>query len=242
MDKSTFYQQDLKGDKSLPGKIHGPWILHYVPANLSFTPLALSLSGSHSWIDLGSKKENEESCLFSPLHCQNGISVSFKANLSANGISYFLSSGGQSSGGFSIYHVDDVMHFNLSDGQRIWQVQGSYEKNAWHAFVMSWSQGDGLTAVISGESTSVLRDTAGRIFMPKQASHSSLRIGRSMDIDGGVHADVVLRDVLRDVAIWEEAIAEERMSTLLGCNGERTKIFILQNAFFSSLSLSRNLI
>lgn len=59
-----------------------------------------------------------------------------------------------------------------------------------------------------------------------------------MDIDGGVHADVVLRDV----AIWEEAIAEERMSTLLGCNGERTKTFIPQNAFFSSLSLSRNLI
>lgn len=235
MDKSTFYQQDLKGDKSLPGKIHGRWILHYVPANLSFTPLALSLSGSHSWIDLGSKKENEESCLFSPLHCQNGISVSFKANLSANGIGYILSSGGQSSGGFSIYHVDDVMHFNLRDGQRIWQVQGSYEKNAWHSFVMSWSQGDGLTAVISGESTSVLRDTAGRIFTPKQASHSSLRIGR---IDGGVHADVVLRDV----AIWEDAITEERMSTLLGCNGERTKIFILQNAFFSLLSLSRNLI
>ncbi|XP_022780269.1 uncharacterized protein LOC111321599 [Stylophora pistillata] len=249
LDKSVVYQQDVKGDGSLVGKIHGPWTIHHIPANLNFTPLALSLSGSHSWVDLRSVEKSEQSCIFSPSHCNNGISLSFKAYLSTNGIGYILSSGGKNSNGFSIYHDDGVMHFNVRDGQNIWQVQGSYESNAWHTFAMSWSHADGLTAVIGGDSTSVLRDTGGKTVTLTQASHSSLIIGRSTNMDGGVHAEIVLRDV----AIWEEAIAQERMSALFVCNdlescnpgwqyfdGSCYKVMVEQLDFSTALESCRN--
>ena len=167
-------------------------------------------------MDLGLEENGKKRCLNSPSHCPNGISVSFKASPSGNGAGYVLSSGGQSSNGFAIYYVDAVMHLNLRDGQRIWQVQGSYEKNVWHTFAMSWSQENGLTAVIGNDSASVLRDTAGRIVTPSKDSHTSFTIGRPIDRNSGAYAKVVVRDV----AVWEEEITEKRMSKLHVCNGE----------------------
>ena len=141
--------------------------------------------------------------------------MSFKANPSGNGTGYILSSGGQSSNGFAIYYVDTVMYFILRDEQKIWQVQGSYQKYTWQTFAMSWSQENGLTAVIHKDSANLLRDPTGKIVTPLTDHDTLLTIGRSSD-----KGDAYAKAVIRDVAVWEEEITQEKMSQLHVCNGE----------------------
>ena len=195
-----------------PGTIHGPWTTQKAPTKLGIAPLALSLAGSNTWVDLGDFKER---CISSPSKCPNGISVSFEARASGNGTGYILSSGGQSSKGFAIFYIDTTMHFILRDGQKFWQVHGSYQKYTWQTFAMSWSQENGLTAVIVGHTASVLRDTTGVIVTPSADSGTSFTIGRP-NSKSGDYAECVIRDV----AVWEDEITEEKMSKLHGCNGE----------------------
>ena len=141
--------------------------------------------------------------------------MSFEASVSGNGTGYILSSGGQSSKGLAVFYNDATMHFNLRDGQKIWQVHGSYQKNTWQTFSMSWSQANGLTAVIVGDTANVLRDTCGQIVTPSTDVDTSFTIGRP-NSESGNYA----KCVIRDVAVWEEEITEEKMSKLHVCNGE----------------------
>ena len=147
--------------------------------------------------------------------CPNGISVSFKASISGNGTGYILSSGGQSSKGLAVFYMDATMHFNLRDGQKIWKVQGSYPRNTWQTFSMSWSQENGLTAVIVGDAASVLRDTCGQAVTPSADVDTSFTIGRPNN-----KSEEYAQCVIRDVAVWQEEISEEKMSKLHVCNGE----------------------
>lgn len=233
LDKSTIYQKDINGDGSLIGKIRGPWSLQVGPSNQSFTPLALSLTGSN-WVDFSFKKSGKESCVHSPSQCPNGISVSFKASISGDGTGYILSSGGKSSSGFAIYYVDSVMHFSLRDGQKNWKVQISFKKNNWQTFAMSWSQQNGLTAIVYNDSASVLHDPIGKIVtVTPLANHLALlTIGRTGD-----KGDAYAKAVIRDVAVWEEEITEKKMSNLHVCNGEDEKYCIRCksiNSFFDN--------
>lgn len=224
MDKSIIFVQDVNGDGSKVGRIHGSWSIQEAPTKLGITPLALSLAGSDSWVDLG---DFEDSCVSSPSKCPNGISVSFKASVSGSGTGYILSSGGQSSKGLAVFYTDGTMYFSLRDGQKIWQVHGSYQNNTWQTFSMSWSQENGLTAVIVGDTATVLCDTCGQVVTPSTDVDTSFTIGRP-NSKSGEYAQCVIRDV----AVWEEEITEQRMSKLHVCNGEFLKLqrFTISNS------------
>ncbi|KAL9957163.1 hypothetical protein ACROYT_G038767 [Oculina patagonica] len=214
MDKSIIFVQDVNADGSKVGRIHGSWSIQEAPTKLGIAPLALSLAGSDSWVDLG---DFEDSCVSSPSKCPNGISVSFKASVSGSGTGYILSSGGQSSKGLAVFYTDGTMYFSLRDGQKIWQVHGSYQNNTWQTFSMSWSQENGLTAVIVGDTATVLCDTCGQVVTPSTDVDTSFTIGRP-NSKSGEYAHCVIRDV----AVWEEEITEQRMSKLHVCNDPET--------------------
>ena len=77
---------------------------------------------------------------------------------------------------------------------------------------MSWSRENGLTAVIAGDTTTVLHDTTGRNVVPSNTSHTTVKIGQ--------HENTMYAEAkIRDVAVWTEEIAEERLSKLHSCNG-----------------------
>lgn len=184
------------------------------PTKLGITPQGLSLSGSSSWVDFG---EFKDSCIISPSKCPNGISVSFKASVSGNETGYILSSKG-----LAVFYMNATMYFNVRDGQKIWQVHGSYQKNTWQTFSMSWSQENGLTAIIVGDTSNVLRDACGKSVTPSTDVGTSFTIGRSKS-----KSDEYAQCVIRDVAVWEEEITEEKMSKLHACSGE----FLAQQRF-----------
>ena len=179
-----------------------------VSAKLDFKPLTLSLAGSPSWVDLGDFTEN---CMSSLLKCPEGISLSFKANISGSGTGYLLSTGG-----VTLFYVNETMYFTLQDKYKIWEVKGSYKKYTWQTFAISWSQVNGLTAVIVDDAASnVLRNASGKTVTPSAVSHASVTIGRpNTENTKYAHGDI------RDVAVWEVEINVERMKTLHVCNGE----------------------
>lgn len=177
------------------------------PAKLGITPQGLSLGGSSSWVDLG---EFKDSCIVSPSKCLNGIAVSFKASLSGNETGHVLSSKG-----LAVFHRGTTMYFYVRNGQKFWQVHGAYQKNTWQTFSMTWSQENGLTAVIVGDTSNVLRDTCGKSVTPSTSTENTFAIGRSIS-ESGEYAEFVIRDV----AFWEEEISEEKISKLHVCNGE----------------------
>ena len=176
-------------------------------AKLGFASLAIALGDSNSWIDLGDFPDN---CISSLSKCPDGISVSFKARAAGSGTGYILSSGG-----VAIYYVNETMHFIVQDKDKVWEVQGSYKKYMWQTFAMSWSRENGLTAVIVGDAATVLRERSGRTVTPSAISHTSLTIGRP----NGENSNYA-QGAIRDVAVWEKEISEERMSSLHVCNGE----------------------
>ena len=143
--------------------------------------------------------------------------MSFKASVTGNETGHILSSKG-----LVVFYTGTTMYFYVRDGQKFWQVHGSYQKNTWQTFSMSWSQENGLTAVIVGEASNVLRDTCGKSVTPTTDADSTFAIGRSIS-ESGKYAECVIRDV----AVWEEEITEEKMSKLHNCSGE----FLEQQSF-----------
>lgn len=207
LDKSIIFIQDTQGDRSRVGRIHGSWTMQEAPTKLGVTPQGLSLGGSSSWVDLG---EFKDSCIVSPSKCPNGISASFKASVSGNETGHILSSKG-----LAVFYRGTTMYFYVRDGQKFWQVHGSYQRNTWQTFSMTWSQENGLTAVIVGDTSNVLRDTCGKSVTPSTNTDNTFTIGRSIN-ESSEYAECVIRDV----AVWEEEIAEEKMAKLHVCNGE----------------------
>lgn len=136
--------------------------------------------------------------------------MSFKASVSGNETGHILSSKG-----LAAFYIRTTMYFYVRDGQKFWQVHGSYQKNTWQTFSMSWSQENGLTAVVVGDTCNVLRDTYGKIVTPSTDADNTFAIGRSIS-ESGDYAECVIRDV----AVWEEEITEEKMSKLHVCSGE----------------------
>jgi len=120
-----------------------------------------------------------------------------------------------SSRGFAVSYKGTTMNFYVRDGQKFWQVSGSYKENTWQTFSMGWSQENGLTAVIFGDTSHVLRDTYGKSVTPSTDADNTFAIGRSIS-ESGEYAECVIRDV----AVWEEEITEEKMSKLHVCSGE----------------------
>lgn len=210
MDKSTVFVRDINKDRISKAKIHGAWTLRTATAKLGFTPLALGLTGSSSWIDLG---DFRDSCATSLSRCTGGFSASFKANVaqSGAGTGYFLSAAT-----FNVYYVNETVHFVLQDKERVWEVKGSYVKTTWQTFAMSWSRANGLIAAIIGDvSSSVLRDPVGRTVTPSPVTHTSMTIGRPYNKKSN-YVDAAIRDV----ALWEEEITEDRIAKLHVCDGK----------------------
>ena len=118
-----------------------------------------------------------------------------------------------SSKGLAVFYINTTMYFDVRDGQKFWQVHGSFQKYTWQTFSMSWSQENGLTAVIVGDTSNVLRDTCGKSVTPSTDAGNTFAIGRSIS-KSGEYAECVIRDV----AVWEEEITEERMSNLHDCS------------------------
>lgn len=205
MDKSTLFVRDL--NKRRIGNIHGPWTMKGAPPKLGFAPLAIYLGGLTSWIDLG---EYPDSCISSPSKCSDGMSVSFKASVTGIGTGYLLSSGG-----VAVYYVNGTMRFTLQDQDRVWEVKGSYRKHTWQTFSMSWSRANGLIAVIAGDASDVLRDPNGKTVTPPAVLHTTVTIGRPNN-----ETAKYAQGAIRDFALWEEEISEERMSKLHVSNGE----------------------
>lgn len=136
--------------------------------------------------------------------------MSFKASVTGNETGYILSSKG-----LAVFYTGTTMYFYIRDGQKYWQVHGSFQKNTWQTFSMSWSQENGLTAVVVGNTSTVLRDTWGKSVTPSTDDETTFAIGRSMS-KSGEYAECVIRDL----AAWEEEITEEKMSKLHICSGE----------------------
>ena len=102
---------------------------------------------------------------------------------------------------------------------------------------MSWSQQNGLTAIVYKDSAIVLDDPIGKIVtVTPLANHPALlTIGRTGD-----KGDAYAKSVIRDVAVWEEEITQKKMSNLHVCNGEDKKYCIRCksiNSFFDNRTL-----
>lgn len=217
------FVQDLNKEGIAVGKIHGPWTIQEALAKLGFTPLALGLGGSSTWINLGDFPDN---CVSRLAKCLYGISVSFKASVSGSGTGYLLSSAG-----VNVYYANDTMHFILQDKEKVWEVKHSYIKNTWQTFALSWSRANGLTTVIVGYTASVLRDPNGRTVTPTAVTHTSVTIGKP-NSENAKYAEAAIRDV----AFWDEEITEERMTKLHVCDGE-FKMFVGFRLQMTNISL-----
>ena len=93
---------------------------------------------------------------------------------------------------------------------------------------MSWSQQNGLTAMVYKDSVSVLRDPIGKIVTPSSNHHALLTIGRTGD-----KGDAYAKALIRDVAVWKEEIIEKKMSSLHVCNGENEKYPMRYQSIYS---------
>ena len=202
----------VTGSKS--GAAQGAWSTGAGETKNSTKPVVLNLDGTNSWVNLG---DFENKCISDPSLCTNGISVSFKVNIQDSGTRYLLSSGGQSSRGFAVYYVSSVLHFEVRDGEKAWQVQRSYEDvgGTWRTMSFSWNQATGLTAVIVGSSNSVvLRDKIGKVSKAALDLHTSLVIGRPNNEEAKYGKGAV-----RDVAVWEMSLSDVKLKALHNCNG-----------------------
>lgn len=217
------FVQDLNKEGIAVGKIHGPWTIQEALAKLGFTPLALGLGGSSTWINLGDFPDN---CVSRLAKCLYGISVSFKASVSGSGTGYLLSSAG-----VNVYYANDTMHFILQDKEKVWEVKHSYIKNTWQTFALSWSRANGLTTVIVGYTASVLRDPNGRTVTPTAVTHTSVTIGKP-NSENAKYAEAAIRDV----TFWDEEITEDRMTKLHVCDGE-FKMFVGFRLQMTNISL-----
>lgn len=115
-------------------------------------------------------------------------------------------------GTVSIFFVNETMYFTVKDSHKEWEVKGAFKRNTWQTFSIGWSYANGLTAVIVGNAATVLYDFSGKTVTPSAVTNGSFTIGRPKYFSGAI----------RDVAIWELEISEERMKTLHVCNGEST--------------------
>ena len=204
LDKLAVRQ--FKKKRSTLGKIHGPVTVGKAASSsiLGFFPLALSLDGQTSWIHLG---DYPNSCLNDVSRCPDGVSLSFKAIITG-----YTSGSLLSTAAISVYHANNNIHFVLRDKEKLWEVKPNCRKFKWQTFGMSWSRENGLTTVIAGDTTTVLRDTTGRNVAPSNTSHTSVTIGQR---ENTMYAEAKIRDV----AVWTEELGEERLSKLHSCNG-----------------------